>query len=175
MADVQPPPTYAEVVITDERTNQARFNPIWLKWFLDLVQTLNQGGGTVLDHNSLTGLQGGSAAEYYHSTAAEYAKIQTLGTIASQAANNVAITGGAVDGTAVGAITPAAGHFTTLDVKTKFSPPTDAGAVQTGAVYQGAGVPNNANGTNGDIYFNTTGGAGTTVYHKRAGVWAAIL
>ncbi len=37
-----------------------------------------------------------------------------LGTISTQAANNVAITGGAVNGTSVGATTPSTGAFTTL-------------------------------------------------------------
>lgn len=37
-----------------------------------------------------------------------------LGTIASQNANNVAITGGTINGTVIGGVTPAAGTFTTL-------------------------------------------------------------
>lgn len=37
-----------------------------------------------------------------------------LGTIASQNANNVAITGGAINNTVIGGVTPAAGTFTTL-------------------------------------------------------------
>lgn len=37
-----------------------------------------------------------------------------LGTIATQNSNNVSITGGAIDGTAIGGSTPAAGAFTTL-------------------------------------------------------------
>lgn len=48
MADFQPPPTYAEVVLVDERTGKSAFNPIWLKWFIDLVGNLGPGGaGTV--------------------------------------------------------------------------------------------------------------------------------
>jgi hypothetical protein len=38
-----------------------------------------------------------------------------------------------------------------------------------------SGVPNNINGTNGDIYFNKTGGALTTIYQKRVGVWVGIV
>lgn len=45
MASFQPPPTYSDVVIVDEITNKARFNPIWLKWFLELVQNLTPSGG----------------------------------------------------------------------------------------------------------------------------------
>lgn len=44
MADFQPPPTYAEVVLVDEQTKRATFNPIWLKWFIDLVGNLGPSG-----------------------------------------------------------------------------------------------------------------------------------
>lgn len=37
------------------------------------------------------------------------------------------------------------------------------------------GAPNNANGIDGDIYFNRDGGALTTIYHKRAGAWVGIV
>lgn len=48
MAEFQPPPTYADVVLIDERTKKAVFNPIWLKWFIDLSANLGPGGaGTV--------------------------------------------------------------------------------------------------------------------------------
>jgi len=52
----QPPPTYAMPVIEDKRTKQSVFNPIWLKWFLDLSQNLGTtgaGGGTVTSVSAL--------------------------------------------------------------------------------------------------------------------------
>lgn len=49
------------------------------------------------------------------STAAGARTALGLGTIATQAANSVAITGGAIDGTTVGSTTLAAGSFTTLN------------------------------------------------------------
>lgn len=52
-----------------------------------------------------------------------------LGTIATQAASSVAITGGAIDGTTVGATTAAAGRFTTL---------TATGLTPTRVVFVGA-------------------------------------
>lgn len=56
----------------------------------------------------------------------------------------------------------------------QFYPATDGGAVQTAAgLFGGTGVPNNANGNNGDIYFRSDGGAGTTIYQRRAGAWVA--
>lgn len=74
MATIQPAPTYAEVILVNEQTRKATFNPIWLKWFLDLAQTIN----TADAHNSLTGLQGGTASEFYHMTAAEDALLALL-------------------------------------------------------------------------------------------------
>lgn len=68
MPDIQPPPTYAEPVLVDEQTKKAKFNPIWLKWFVDLAQILNTSGGTTIDHNSTGSIQGGSASERYHLT-----------------------------------------------------------------------------------------------------------
>jgi len=45
-ANFQPPPTYADVVTTDERTRRSQFNPIWLSWFLQMAQFASQSGGT---------------------------------------------------------------------------------------------------------------------------------
>lgn len=56
----EPPPTYANPVLIDEKTKTATFNPIWLKWFLDLTQALNSGGGTSLGTVSSVQLSGGS-------------------------------------------------------------------------------------------------------------------
>lgn len=73
MAAIQPPPTYAEVVITDEKGEKPKFNPIWLKWFLDLAQTLDESGGTTILHNNTSSIQGGAASQRYHLTAAQAA------------------------------------------------------------------------------------------------------
>lgn len=42
-----------------------------------------------------------------------------------------------------------------------------------GTIYFVTGVPVNAVGVNGDIAFRTDGGAGTTIYQRRIGVWVA--
>ena len=71
----EPPPTYAEVILTDSVSKKAVFNPIWLKWFIDLAGILSVtggGGGTIL-HNNLGSLQGGAANEYFHLTSAQQA------------------------------------------------------------------------------------------------------
>lgn len=63
----QPPPTWALPILVDEKTQKAIFNPIWLKWFVDLTAQL--GGSGTSPHNSLSGLQGGGTGEFYHVTA----------------------------------------------------------------------------------------------------------
>lgn len=78
MPDLQPVPSYALPFIGDEQKIAElglKFNPLWLKWFLDVLQNLQTGGG--VDHNALAGLQGGSSGsnQFYHLTAAEYAAI----------------------------------------------------------------------------------------------------
>lgn len=95
MADIQPPPTYAEPVLIDEQTGRAKFNPIWLKWFIDLAQTLNESGGTALSHNDLDSIQGGSASERYHLSAAAAGDVNAIvalaaGILAKTAANTYA-------------------------------------------------------------------------------------
>ena len=75
MSQINPPPTYAEPVIADEITGRSTFNPIWLKWFLDITAYVSAsggaGGGVV--HNNTTSKQGGAGSEFYHLTAAQWA------------------------------------------------------------------------------------------------------
>lgn len=75
------PPTYAEVVLVDEQTKKAQFNPIWLRFFLDIVQVINGSGGSggTSQHNNLIGLQGGTSNQYYHLTLAEYSSLTGAG------------------------------------------------------------------------------------------------
>ena len=55
------------------------------------------------------------------------ASTASLGTIASQSANAVAITGGTVDNVTIGGTTPAAGNFTNLSMTGNFSGTIDGG------------------------------------------------
>lgn len=74
MANYQPPPTYADVVVIDEKTQKARFNPIWLKWFIELAGQLGDSGlgaSSTPNHENLSGLQGGASGDHSHFTAAE--------------------------------------------------------------------------------------------------------
>lgn len=66
-----PPPTYAEVWITNPQ-GVPSFNPIWLNWFVQLAAAFTGGGGGGgVVHNALGGLQGGGTGEYYHLTNAQ--------------------------------------------------------------------------------------------------------
>lgn len=81
----QPPPSYAEVFVT-RGDGQIIFNPIWLKWFLDLAAVMSALGivpGSVgVQHNALGGLQGGAVDEYFHLTTAQATEVAGLpGTI----------------------------------------------------------------------------------------------
>mgnify|MGYP003643575539 CR=1 FL=1 len=96
-------------------------------------------GGTLAVANGGTGATTASAAR----------TALGLGTIATQAASSVAITGGAIDGTTVGSTTVAAGSFSTLN---------SSGATRLGGLSgnQSLQVNNVASGVN---YVQITGGA----------------
>ena len=67
------PPTYAEPTIVDPN-GKSQFNPIWLRWFLDVAQFLSGVGLTLtrqIDHDLLGNLQGGTSGNYYHLTQAQ--------------------------------------------------------------------------------------------------------
>lgn len=73
----EPPPTYADVVVFDEDGKHPKFNPLWLKWFLDVTAllTASGGGGGSVVHNNTTGKQGGTANEYYHLTNSQHSAL----------------------------------------------------------------------------------------------------
>lgn len=80
MAEFQTAPTWAEVVLVDEKTGKFAFNPIWLDWFVFLTQLINQAGGGsgAFLHNSLSSIQGGSTTERFHLTSAQYNLVITF-------------------------------------------------------------------------------------------------
>jgi hypothetical protein len=76
MAGLQPVPNYAMPFIGNEealRQLGLKFNPVWLKWFIDTLGQIT--GGTVIDHNTLAGIQGGTTNEYYHLTSARHSTL----------------------------------------------------------------------------------------------------
>ena len=58
----------------------------WVDWYTKLRRTINT---SALDHNSLTGLQGGTSGQYYHLTSAEVTQV----TNAEQTTNKNAVSG----------------------------------------------------------------------------------
>lgn len=44
MAVFQPPPTWALPILTDEKTGETQFNPVWLNWFVELAASLGPSG-----------------------------------------------------------------------------------------------------------------------------------
>lgn len=82
MAQIQPPPTFAPVVIQGA-DGKPLFNPIWLDWFLMIAGFVSSSGGSsgTAQHNSLGGLQGGSANQFYHLTLANYTAANALAAV----------------------------------------------------------------------------------------------
>lgn len=85
-----PPPTYADVVLVsfvdpEEKIPKFTFNPIWLDWFVK--QSQNSGSTGLPAHNDTTGLQGGTANQYYHLTSALSSAVSSA--FAAQLANRV--------------------------------------------------------------------------------------
>lgn len=81
-ADWPPPPTYVlPIELPEEELERlnAEFSPIWLEWFLLLAQVLTAAGagGGGIQHNLLSGLDGGQAGEYYHLTADQHDELTT--------------------------------------------------------------------------------------------------
>lgn len=144
--------------------------------------TLTLGGTLVVSNGgtgatTLTGyVKGNGASTMTASATIPNTDITGLGTISTQAANNVAITGGAIDGTTIGGSTPAAGTFTSIaatsgTVSTTPSSATDIankqyvdGLVTSGITYHTAvkyEVPNTTGNLN--ALYNQPGGPGVGV------------
>ena len=67
------PPTYTPPFEYDPTTGESDVAPAWLQWFLDVANTFSTLSGIVTGaHNSLSGLQGGTAGQYYHLQVSDY-------------------------------------------------------------------------------------------------------
>jgi hypothetical protein len=130
-------------------------------------------------HNIQTGA-GGDSQTVLDAIAALQATIATYGTMATQNANNVAITGGTINNTVIGGTTPAAGTFTTLTATGQTSLGGVAGAEAFRAVTTASAVnylqatgaiagssPNlsvQGSDTNIDLLLSSKGTSGTVVF-----------
>lgn len=116
----------------------------------------------ITDHNILSGKQGGTVGEYYHSTLAEYTGTGTgvfvrasTPTIATPSMTNVAITSGSITGTDVTA-TDLKSATTTIAIDAAVAP--TAGQVLT--AIDGTSASWQAGGVTSDALRNTKGGTG---------------
>jgi len=98
-------------------------------------------------------------------TAFVTSKVGTLGTISTQNANAVSITGGTVDGTTLGATTASSGAFTTLSStgSTTFKALVTAGETTTVSATAATGTINYDVLTQGVLYFTSNASANWTV------------
>lgn len=190
MSTLQPPPTYALPVITDEATGRSQFNPIWLKWFVDLSSILTGLGGATPTHNLLSGLQGGTASQYYHLTGAEHSSLTGAGNSTAhyhssdraRADHTGTQAVSTISDIAIGTYTPTLTNVANLDASTAYvcqyirigarvivSGKVDADATAAGAVQLGISLPVASNLANAEEC------AGTAFCPTIAGQGAAIV
>jgi hypothetical protein len=135
-------------------------------------------GNLKMGANRITGLADGLASTDAATVSQVTAAVAGLGTMSTQNANNVAITGGAISGTTVGATTAATGRFTTLEATgnatvTGTSTFTGLGSFNgTGALKIPAGTTGQQpSPVTGQIRYNTT----TSQYEGYgASAWGAL-
>ena len=98
-------------------------------------------------------------------TAFVQTKVGTLGTMASQNSTAVAITGGTIDGTTLGATTPSTGAFTTLSStgSTTFKALVTAGETTTVSATAATGTINYDVLTQGVLYYTSNASANWTL------------
>lgn len=163
MASFQPPPTYALPVIVDEKTGQSQFNPIWLNWFIDLVGVVNASGGGagVVQHNNTGGLQGGTANQFYHLTAAQQAFI-------AAGLNSSIYTPTLTNVTNLTASTSHSAQFIQLGTTVIVSGQVEVDPIAAGSTVLGISLPVASN------FANTNECAGTAFSPTVAGQGAAI-
>jgi hypothetical protein len=105
------------------------------------TDALNASGAVTLDN--YTGyVYANAGSEITASTTIPNTDITGLGTISTQDADSVSITGGSVDGTTIGATTASTGKFTDLDATGTVyaNATTDTSSLTTGAVIVAGGV-----------------------------------
>ena len=84
-----------------------------------------------------------------------------VGTMAEQDANNVAITGGTINNTTIGATTPAAGTFTTLGVTTSINASSGSANADLNVNSKGTGNVNIGTGNGTQFRVESSGSAAT--------------
>ena len=123
-------------------------------------------GNLKMGSNRITGLADGLASTDAATVSQVTASVASLGTMSTQNANNVAITGGAINGTTIGATTASTGAFTT------FTASGTASFTSTGAVKVPVGTTaQQPTPVTGMIRFNST----TSLYEGYGtSAWGAL-
>ena len=164
----QPPPTWALPVTVDEVSGKAVFNPVWLRWFLDLSQNLGSGGaGSV---SSVAALTLGTAGTNLSSTVANPTTnvVITLNVPTASAANRGALSAAdwaTFNGKGSGSVTSVGGTGTVNGI-TLTGTVTTAGNLTLGGALSNVSLTTQVTG----ILPIANGGTGTSV----AGVTATI-
>ena len=129
------------------------------RWLLELQNILNGQG--LIDPTNVAGLVAligqvaANTAGIVSNTANIASNTASIATLTAQvAANTASIT------TNTANITTNAANIATLTARSQ--------------VRNGSGVPAAGLGSNGDLYINNTGGAGTHLYGKVGGAWVAL-
>jgi Coiled stalk of trimeric autotransporter adhesin len=128
--------------------------------------------------NKISGLANGTLSTDAVNLSQLTSAVSGLGTMSLQNANSVAITGGAIDGTSIGATTRADGKFTTLDVSSTLGV-TGVATFSADSVFNSTGAIKIPVGTTaqqptpatGMIRYNSTLGQFQGYY---ASAWASI-
>jgi hypothetical protein len=158
LGNFAPGTTLADIVLPSDWNNDHTFTGT-----LDVTN-----GGTGV--STLTGYVKGSGTSAFTASATiPNTDITGLGTISTQDANNVAITGGTINGTTIGATTASTGKFTTLEIVNAGANAgltllrnTDSSTNSTRLFMDGSsGVTAIYNSAN-SIFFNTSATIGTT-------------
>lgn len=161
MAEIQPVPAYALPFLGNEEALKQlglRFNPQWLKWFLDMLQDITTGGA--VEHNTLGGLQGGTTAQFYHLTSAEHGLLSN-----TQLANRI------LAGPATGAAAVATFRaLVAADLPAGTGTVTSVAAGFTGGIISVAGSPITTSGT---LAFTLAGTSGGIPYFSDGTHWAS--
>lgn len=155
-------------------TNRLRCEPIGTDMNIG-CEFLTKGTGSFLFNNGSGAI---FASTVFSNTGTFGVGLQLIGDGVTTPSKYIRVSGGIFD-IIDHAYTKSIFKLTDVGVCTlvnKLYPSTDAAAAQSVCgLYANTGVPSNANGANGDIYFNAGGGAGTTIYQKRAGSWVGIV
>jgi hypothetical protein len=135
-------------------------------------------GDLDLNSNKIVNLANGTIATDAVNLSQLTSEIAALGTMASQNANNVAITGGTINGTSIGATTRAAGNFTTLNANSTLAVTgvatfsADSAFNSTGALKIPAGTTaQQPTPTTGMIRYNSTNASFEGYY---ASAWSSL-